>query len=61
MSELHVTGERHVEAPANRVYTEGKGKSQPVKQCTDKNRKALIACLQPNRRVEVEIVGTRAR
>ena len=47
--------------PANRVYTEGKGKSQPVKQCTDKNRKALIACLQPNRRVEVEIVGTRAR
>ncbi len=47
--------------PANRVYTEGKGKSQPVKQCTDKNRKALIACLQPNRRVEVEIVGTRSR
>lgn len=47
--------------PANRVYTEGKGKSQPVKQCTEKNRKALIACLQPNRRVEIEIVGTRAR
>jgi OOP family OmpA-OmpF porin len=47
--------------PANRIYTEGKGKSQPVKDCTDKNRKALIACLQPNRRVEVEIVGTRSR
>jgi OOP family OmpA-OmpF porin len=47
--------------PANRVYTEGKGKSQPVKECTDKNRKALIACLQPNRRVDVEIVGTRSR
>jgi OOP family OmpA-OmpF porin len=47
--------------PANRIYTEGKGKSQPVKDCTDKNRKALIACLQPNRRVDVEIVGTRQR
>ena len=47
--------------PANRIYTEGKGKSQPVKDCKDTNRKALIACLQPNRRVEVEIVGTRSR
>jgi OOP family OmpA-OmpF porin len=47
--------------PANRIYTEGKGKSQPVKDCTDKVRKTLIACLQPNRRVEVEIVGTRSR
>ena len=47
--------------PANRIYTEGKGKAQPVKDCKDTNRKALIACLQPNRRVEVEIVGTRSR
>jgi OOP family OmpA-OmpF porin len=50
----------------NRVYTEGKGMANPVKQCPDpsakgeiKNRKALIDCLQPNRRVEVEVVGTR--
>ena len=50
----------------NRVYTEGKGKANPVKQCPDpsakgevKNRKGLIDCLQPNRRVEVEVVGTR--
>jgi OOP family OmpA-OmpF porin len=47
--------------PANRIYTEGKGKRQPVKECKDSNRKALIVCLQPNRRVEVEVVGTRQR
>ena len=44
--------------PENRISTEGRGKSQPVKECTQKNRAALIACLQPNRRVEVEVVGT---
>jgi OOP family OmpA-OmpF porin len=50
----------------NRVYTEGKGMANPVKQCPDPkpkgeitNRKQLIDCLQPNRRVEVEVVGTR--
>jgi OOP family OmpA-OmpF porin len=44
---------------ANRIYTEGKGKRNPVKtDCNQKNRKALIACLAPNRRVEVEVVGT---
>jgi OmpA-OmpF porin, OOP family len=46
--------------PANKIYTEGKGKRNPVKtDCNQKNRKALIACLAPNRRVEVEIVGTK--
>lgn len=45
--------------PANKIYTEGKGKRNPVKtDCKQKNRKALIACLAPNRRVEVEVVGT---
>jgi OmpA-OmpF porin, OOP family len=45
--------------PANRVYTEGKGKRNPVvTNCNQKNRKALISCLAPNRRVEVEVVGT---
>jgi len=43
----------------NRIYTEGKGSTQPVKQCTDKNFKALVACLAPNRRVDVEVVGTK--
>ncbi|HTJ93747.1 MAG TPA: OmpA family protein, partial [Pararobbsia sp.] len=45
--------------PANKIYTEGKGKRNPVaKGCNQKNRKQLIACLAPDRRVEVEIVGT---
>ncbi|MDB5815480.1 MAG: ompA family protein [Rhodocyclales bacterium] len=52
--------------PANRVYTEGKGKTQPVTGDTCKhigpenrrNRK-LIDCLGPDRRVELEAVGTR--
>ena len=44
----------------NRIYTEGKGEKQPVKSCPDmKDFKALVACLQPNRRVEVEVVGTK--
>ena len=46
--------------PANKIYTEGKGKRNPVKtDCNQKNRKALISSLAPNRRVEVEIVGTK--
>ncbi|MFP6558392.1 outer membrane protein OmpA [Paraburkholderia sp. B3] len=45
--------------PADRVYTEGKGKRNPVTTgCNQKNHKALIACLAPDRRVEVEVVGT---
>ncbi|WP_347554802.1 outer membrane protein OmpA [Robbsia sp. KACC 23696] len=45
--------------PANRIYTEGKGKRNPVvTNCNQKNRAALISCLAPNRRVEVEVVGT---
>ncbi len=47
--------------PANRVYTEGKGEKQPVKACKPMPRKQLIECLQPNRRVEIEVVGTRTK
>jgi OOP family OmpA-OmpF porin len=47
---------------ASRVYTEGKGERQPVKECKGepkgKARKDLIACLEPNRRVELEAVGS---
>jgi OOP family OmpA-OmpF porin len=43
---------------ASKIETYGFGKTVPVKSCPDqKDRKALIACLQPNRRVEVEIKG----
>ena len=49
----------------NRIYTEGKGKTQQVKKCppanTFKSFKDYIACLEPNRRVEVEVVGTRTK
>jgi OOP family OmpA-OmpF porin len=44
---------------AAKVETFGFGKTTPVKSCPDqKDRKALIECLAPNRRVEVEIQGT---
>ncbi|MCL2830237.1 MAG: OmpA family protein [Betaproteobacteria bacterium] len=45
----------------NRVYTEGKGKTKPVTGDTckgNKKTKALIQCLQPDRRVEIEMIGT---
>jgi len=47
---------------AKRIYTEGKGESQPVTgtKCNGiTERKALIECLQPDRRVEVEVIGTK--
>ncbi len=45
----------------NRVYTEGKGKKQPVTkpgECKGPKSKKVIACLQPDRRVEIEVIGT---
>jgi len=50
--------------PANRIHVEGKGETQPVTkaaQCAGKRGAAFIACLQPDRRVEVEVVGNRTR
>jgi len=50
----------------NRIYTEGKGEKQPVSgdKCKgmgeDRKNKKLIDCLQPDRRVEIEVIGTRA-
>ena len=51
---------------ANRVYTEGKGEKQPVTgdKCnkmgaeSGKNKK-LVECLQPDRRVDIELIGTK--
>lgn len=48
---------------ADRIHAEGKGESQPVTKAGDcstgKNAK-LIACLQPDRRVDIEVVGSRS-
>lgn len=43
----------------DKIETLGMGKTQPVPGvvCEQKNRKQLIACLQPHRRVEVEVKG----
>ena len=44
---------------ASKVETLGFGKTLPVKSCPDqKDRKSLIECLSPNRRVVVEVQGT---
>lgn len=47
---------------ANRVYAEGKGEKQPVTagKCgkSEKRTKQLIDCLQPDRRVDIEVIGT---
>ena len=48
----------------NRVYTEGKGEKQPVTkadQCKGAKSKKVIDCLQPDRRVEIEVIGTKAQ
>lgn len=39
------------------ITSEGRGAREPVVQCAQRNRNELIACLAPNRRVEVEING----
>jgi OOP family OmpA-OmpF porin len=46
------------------VKTEGKGESQPVTDCGKmgaerRTNKKLVDCLQPDRRVEIEVFGTR--
>ena len=48
--------------PANRIYTEGKGSKQPVTkadQCKGPKSAKVISCLQPDRRVDIEIIGTK--
>lgn len=46
---------------ANRIFAEGKGKTQPVTKpgdCKGPKSKKVIACLQPDRRVDIEVIGT---
>ena len=38
----------------SRLSAVGKGKANPLVQCSEKKMPALIKCLEPNRRVEVE-------
>ncbi|MBS1220263.1 MAG: hypothetical protein H6R21_3396 [Proteobacteria bacterium] len=45
----------------SRVYAEGKGESQPVakaEDCAGPKSAKVIACLQPDRRVDIEVIGT---
>lgn len=45
----------------DRIQTEGRGEKEPVTagECKGKPGKALIQCLQPDRRVDVEVTGTK--
>jgi len=50
--------------PANRILAEGKGKADPVTkpgECKGPISRKLIKCLQPDRRVEIDVVGTRTQ
>ncbi len=45
-----------------RIYTEGKGETQPVtkaRDCLGPKSAKVIACLQPDRRVDIEVIGTK--
>ncbi len=44
-----------------RISAEGKGEANPVVQCKQTKRAALITCLEPNRRVEVEQITVERR
>lgn len=46
---------------ANRLNAVGKGESDPVVQCKETKRAALIKCLEPNRRVVVEQITIERR
>jgi OOP family OmpA-OmpF porin len=45
--------------PEGRVYVEGKGSKQPVtgEKCKGPKNAKTIACLQPDRRVDIELIG----
>lgn len=48
--------------PADKIHAEGRGKSNPITgdKCQGTHKtKELIACLQPDRRVEIEVQGKR--
>ena len=42
--------------PVERISAVGRGSVEPVVECEDMPREALIECLAPNRRVEIRVV-----
>ncbi len=47
---------------SNRLHTEGRGKTQPITkadECKGPKSAKVIACLQPDRRVDIEVIGSR--
>ena len=42
------------------ITTHGLGKQNPLKECVDAGRDELVACLAPNRRVEILVMSSRA-
>jgi OOP family OmpA-OmpF porin len=46
---------------ATKILADGKGKANPVTkpgECGEKRSPATVACLQPDRRVEIEVAAT---
>ena len=43
------------------IQSEGRGSSNPVVMCPDQGLPKLTACLQPNRRVEIDLAGALTR
>ncbi len=44
--------------PAHGIQVQGLGETAPKVQCAQANRQALIACLAPNRRVDISVQST---
>jgi OOP family OmpA-OmpF porin len=56
----YLVGTAHLDA--NRITTEGRGEADPVTQpgdCKGVGSKRVIACLQPDRRVDIQVSATR--
>lgn len=45
--------------PASAILAQGFGQEQPVVNCDQQSRRDLIACLAPNRRVDIAVQGQR--
>ena len=46
---------------SNSMSAEGMGKTKPGTDCPGAKSKKVIACLQPDRKVEVEVIGTKTQ